>query len=380
MSVDLRRISAAFAAAVFTAGLLLAQQGSPQPTGTPPPDQSSDTNNADNGQPTIRVTTTFVLAPVTVTDRDGTFVPGLSPEDFRLFDNGKLQTITTDIGSHPLSLVVAIQANSNVEKILPQIQRIGNLLHDQLLGGEVALENQGEVAVLAFDHRIQTLTDFTSDQDTINAALKKLKPGSSSSRLNDAAITGIHMLKNRPNSRRKVLLLISEARDIASEVKPREVLTEAEFANVVIYSVNMSQLYASLTAKPQPGRPNTIPPGGQYYPAGVVGTPTLDSQMDMGNWVPLMVDIFNESKKLVMPDPLTIYTRYTGGREYTFMKQNTLDKAISNIGSELHSQYLLTYNPNNQTEAGFHEITVTVRRSEAKVRTRDGYYWAGKPQ
>jgi len=344
------------------------------------PDVSSPADPADNGQPTIRVTSTFVLAPVTVTDRDGTFVPGLNSQDFRLFDNGKLQVVTTDIGSHPLSLVVAIQTNGNVEKILPQVQRIGNVLHDQLLGGEAALDNQGEVAILAFDHRIQTLSDFTSDPDKITAALKKLKPGSSSSRLNDAAITGVHMLKNRPNARRKVLLLISEARDIASEVKPRQVLSEAEFANVVIYSVNMSQLLAALTATPQPGRPNLIPPGGMHMPAGEVNTPTTDSQMDMGNWIPLFVDIFKESKKLFIPDPLTVYTRYTGGREYSFMKQNTLDRAISEIGSELRSQYLLTYSPNNQTEAGFHEIVVQVRRADAKVRTRDGYYWAGKPE
>ena len=71
------------------------------------------------------VTTRVVLAPVTVVDRDGSFVPGLTPYDFRLYDNKKLQRITEDMATHPLSVVVIVQANSEVEKILPSIQRWG---------------------------------------------------------------------------------------------------------------------------------------------------------------------------------------------------------------------------------------------------------------
>ncbi len=57
------------------------------------------------------------------------------------------------------------------------------------------------------------------------------------------------MLKNRPTDRRRVILQIAENRDKGSSSRPREVLTEAEVNNVVIYSMNVSQLLAALTSK-----------------------------------------------------------------------------------------------------------------------------------
>ena len=89
-----------------------------------------------------------------------------------MYDNGKPQRITEDITNHPISLVIVIQANSAVERFIPQIQKLGNLVEAQLLG------ETGEVAVLEFDHRFQWLLPFTSEPDKLNLALKKIKAGS----------------------------------------------------------------------------------------------------------------------------------------------------------------------------------------------------------
>lgn len=331
-----------------------------------------DPPKTDQKKSDIVETFKFVLVPATVINPSGEFVSGLTPYDFRLFDNGKPQKITQDVASHPLSLVVAVQANSAVEKILPQIQKLGSVFESLVLGED------GEIAVLAFDHRIQPLTEFTSDTAQIDAAFRKLKPGSGTSALNDAAMKGIGMLKNRPPARRRVLILIAENRDNGSGIKEREVLMEAEFANVPIYTVNISQLLASLTASVQPGRPNTLPPGAQPLPAGIVNTPTTESQNQMGNWVPLFKDVFDMTKSIFVPNPLTVFTKYTGGKEFSFKTQKTLQHDISTIGEELHSQYWLTYIPNNQNEAGFHQIVVQVLKPNMEVRTRDGYWLAGQ--
>src|SRR4051812_4730032 len=173
----------------------------------------------------ITVTFRFVLAPVTVTDKNGTFVPGLTPYDFKLYDNGKLQKITEDMTSHPISMVVAIQANADVEKILPSIQKLASVFESLVLGED------GELAVLSFDHRVQTLAPFSNDAAQIDGAFKRLKVGGYVSALNDATMQGINMLKSRPTSRRRVLVLISENRDKGSTIKSREVLTEADFNN-----------------------------------------------------------------------------------------------------------------------------------------------------
>ena len=166
-------------------------------------------------KPTISTTVHLVMTPVTVTDRAGNVVNNLAPRDFRLTDNGKVQAITEDVAVHPISMVIAVQANAEVEKMLPAVQKMGAAIQSQILGDD------GEAAVIEFDHRIQTLGDFTSDPDKLAMALKKLKPGSRTSRLNDATIRSVDLLKSRPNTRRRILLLIAESRDNGSELKAR---------------------------------------------------------------------------------------------------------------------------------------------------------------
>jgi VWFA-related protein len=321
------------------------------------------------------ITTHTVITPVTVTDHAGNIVNGLGPKDFRLTDNGKVQAITQDVAVYPISMVIAVQANAEVEKMLPAIQKMGSAISTQILGDD------GEAAVIEFDHRIQTLGDFSSDPDKLSAALKKLKSGSGSSRLNDATIESVNLLRKRPVTRRRILLLIAESRDNGSELKAREVLSAAEFADVVIYAIDISKFVASVTAPPSANRSvlDNRPPGAVYMqgPGGTVQTPTTISQNNMGNWVPVIKDIYDMAKGIFVPPPLEVYTTYSGGRQYAFKTQRELERAVSDLGEELHSQYLLTYQPNNKDEAGYHDIVVQVLKPDMKIRARDGYYWAG---
>src|SRR5690349_18898421 len=130
----------------------------------------------------IRARVDVVLAPVTVLNRHGDYVNGLQPQDFHLLDNGKEQDIHVDVTFQPISLVIAVQANDHVEGVLPKINKIGSMIQPLVIG------EQGEAAVLAFDHRFQLKQDFTNDTGKIETAIKKITPGSGSSRLIDAVI------------------------------------------------------------------------------------------------------------------------------------------------------------------------------------------------
>src|SRR6266478_5062767 len=127
-------------------------------------------DQAPQTQPSIigRGVVTEIFVPVTVHDRDGNIVNGIQPRDFHLTDNGKDQDITADVSYHPISLAIVIQANSAVEAILPQVRKIGSLLESFIVGDE------GEAAVLAFDHRFLLKQDFTNDLSKISDALKKI--------------------------------------------------------------------------------------------------------------------------------------------------------------------------------------------------------------
>ncbi len=330
---------------------------------------------ADPGDLTIVSNVNVVIAPTTVRDRNGEFVNGLQLQDFELYDNNKLQKINADVRDEPLSLVVAVQRSANLTDFLPKIQNIGTMLN-QLVAGQ-----DGEIAVVGFDHRILVMQDFTNEGAKVSEAMKKMTPGSSNHAVVDAVNQSIRMLKNRPPDRRRVLLLIAEKRDRGSELRLREALTEAQFANVSIYSLDISTIVAALTDKGMPPRPPSIPPEAQHLPGNYPSTPTtVEQNYYNGNYIPVFVDIFKAVKSVFVDDTLDVFTRFTGGREYSFVGEKSLAKAVEGISDELHSQYLLSYQPNNQTEGGFHEIKVIVNRPKLEVRTRPGYWVAARPE
>ena len=310
---------------------------------------------------------TFVTAPVTVRDKKGRIVNGLTEADFQLFDKGIPQKVTEDLSIHPISMVVAVQASANMDKLLPNIRKIGNLVSQFVLG------EQGELAVTAFDHRIKNMTGFTSDPDQISAAFTKIQTGSGTSHLNDAVMDAVHLLRNRPPDRRRILVLVAETRDYGSEVHQRDVMVDAGFAGVMIYSVEVSRLMTTLTSKAQAPRPNPVPPEAQRLPAGTVGTLTTDAQGQMGNYAPIFKGIKTAIKGVTGSNPQEIYTKFTGGRQYSYMNQKGLEESIADLGNEIHSQYLLTYLPSNRAEGGDHEIEVKVTRPGLEVRTRASY-------
>ncbi|MFB3776425.1 MAG: VWA domain-containing protein [Bryobacteraceae bacterium] len=332
----------------------------------------------------FRATVNVVVAPVTVTDRDGNFVTDLKPSDFRLLDNQKPQDIKVDVSFVPISLVVVVQANWDMEAVLPKIQKIGPLFQGLITG------DQGEVAVLCFDHRLQVLQDFTTESDLVSQALKKLKPGSSTSAMIDATNTAIRMLARRPGNRRRIILYIGETRDRGSEGRVRDTLTLAQLNNVLFYPVSVNRLVTTLTAKPMAPRPDPYPAGARPLPPNMAPTPeaarlSVASPANSASFVPVFVEIFKQVKAIFIDNPVEVFTEYTGGREHSFIREKDLERAIHEIGQELHSQYLISYSPNNKMEAGFHEITVEVLgstgrvRRDLKTRFRAGYWMAAVP-
>jgi VWFA-related protein len=342
----------------------------PQPF-TPPVKTSEDDG------PVIRSTVQVVLVPTLVTNRQGVNVSGLRVNDFTLYDNDKPQRIDRDVAFLPLSLVICIQRSANVEVMLPKIRKIGSVLHDQLVG------QGGEIAVVSFDHRIETLQDFTNDPDLINQAVAKIKPGGQNSRMIDAVQAAVHMLRHKKD-RRKVIVLISEIYDKSSEAPARDVATDLQLNNIDVYTLNINRILAALTAKPDLPRPDPFPAGARPHPAGTSIDPTTMAQMggaegDSVDFIPVVEEMYREVKHVFVKDPARVFTKLTGGQELGFMTQAELEKAIATIGTEIRSQYILSYSPNDKVEGGFHTIRVTVDLPGMRVRTRRGYWMAGVP-
>lgn len=344
---------------------------------TPPPQPEQKPVDLAETQPDTlieRTSVSVVQAPVTVTDKDGNIVNGLQPNQFHLFDNGKEQDIRVDVAFQPLSLVIAIQCSDRTDTVLKQLKKAGALFGPQVLG-----EN-GEAAVIAFDHRIREMQSFTNDGTKISEAIKKINAGSTSARLIDAVDKGVYLLRSRPVTRRKVILVVAENRDQASEGKLRETLFDAQLSNVSIYTVNISRLVTNANTPQQVERSNGLPATAYSLPGGSPPTPTSMAQKtqvyNRVEFVPLFKEIYIDVKGIFVAPPSEVFTHETGGAQLSFYKERGLEDAIQRVSEEIHSQYMISYNPNNKTEGGFHEIIIRLDRTDLKVRTRPGYYLA----
>jgi VWFA-related protein len=364
-----RRSSIAFLSLFSLAAPSFAQDG----TAGKPPQTPEEASAEDTLLFVSKVRS--VVVPVTVLDRAGAVVDGIESGRFHLYDNNHPQKINVDISAQPLSLVIAIEQSDRVEAVLNQIHKIGPMIQP-LLTGET-----GEAAVISFDSRIQKKQDFTADTDLITKAVNNIHAGNSPDRLIDAVEEGVQMLKARPVNRRRIILLISETRDVSSEARLRETLISAQLNNVTVYTVDISRIITSLTSRPQPSTTNPIDPSAYNLPGGSVNTPTSVAQMtQLGNraeFVPLLKEIYLGTKRIFVENPAEVFTEGTGGAQFTFKKERGLEDAIASVGREIHSQYLITYPPNDLNEDGFHQIRVDVDLPDLIVRTRPGYYLAG---
>ena len=330
----------------------------------------------------FRVQTVLVNTPVTVRDAKGEMVHDLDKKDFHVTDNGVEQQISHfDLGSEPISVVVVVETSSRVQSILPEIRRTGTLLTQTVMGPS------GEAAIVGFNDSIDKLQEFTTNTDALENTITRLKEGTSGARLYDAMAVGVEILSNRPQAtptatgHRRVLLVIAESNDKESAAKLGEVLRKAQLANVTIYSVGISTTRAELQKKPEyHGPPSATPEGtfGSPPAPGTVQTPTTEAQR-AGNidLLALAVWAVSHIKDQVTNSGLAVAATATGGAHLATWKDRSIEKAIDEIGGELHSQYMLTYTPTGTDALGYHEIKVDVDRKDLKVRARPGYYVAG---
>ena len=378
------RILSTFVISAFLLALTSVPAGAQAPSGpiAPKPGGAPQLPPSTT-QSTVKVQVSLVSTPVTVRNAHGQLVDDLQARDFQITDNGAPQAISHfDMGGDPLSLVLLVETSSRIAPIFPEIRKTGIVFTQTVMG------SNGEAAVIGFNDSVDKLLDFTPNSDSIESTIAHLGPGTSGAKLYDAMGVAVEMLSGRPQAtpdksgRRRVLLILSEAVDDGSSSKLGEVLRRAQLANVTIYSVGLSTTSAQLRSQPKDTRPEITPPGTFPLPPqpGIPQTPNSEEYRYGG--VDLMaaaVWAVQHAHDKVKDHALEIAATATGGAHLSTFKDRTIEKAIDEIGGELHSQYSLSYSPANADAFGYHEIKVSVVRNDAKglkVRARPGYYLA----
>lgn len=300
--------------------------------------------------PIIRVPVRLVTVPTLVLSNTGRVIAGLDASDFRIFDNGHSEKIALDSVNTPVSVAVAVQANFDVRQYFPFIAKVGSVV-DALLVGE-----RGHAAVIAYNDDVAIRKPFSAGN--VQSVLRGISATGRNARMIDAAMRGIALLKDRPRTRARVLLLIGQPIDRGSESTLNAVEEEAEKENVTIYALALPEIGKSFVS-------DTF---------AIHGLSGADSQgfkasANLEKLVPALSHTADSAKKT---DPFSILTIETGGTQLHFRRQNELEQAIAIVGIELRTSYLLSYQPSS-TVAGYHAIQVEVDVPGVKAYARPGY-------
>jgi len=304
-----------------------------------------------------------VQVPVSVSDKRGRNIQGLTVRDFKLLDDGVPREITLDTfdtGVAPISLVVAIQSTGISTPALTKIRRIGGMLEPLVTG------SRGAVAIVTFDEEITWLQDFTADSGEIQDAVRSITPNSGmQARMLDAIVAAADHL--RPRKGRKVLLLISESRDRGSKTSFQDVMQTVQRDGIEIFGAHYSAYSTAFASKPedQPALHDAPAPRTD----GPDGPPTAN-----------ILGIFTELARLGKTNAVQTLTQATGGSDYPFVKERGLENSIEKLGAEIHSQYILSFplpaaGPLRESREGvIHRIEVSVPgHPDYRIRARQGY-------
>jgi VWFA-related protein len=278
----------------------------------------------------LTVDVQLVMVDAVVRDRTGRPMDNLRQEDFRIFEDGTEQPITSfSRDKSPLAVALVLDQSGSVSFVIRQLQRAAYQTLSQLKPGD-------QVALFAFADRAQRLEDLTTDRQRIANRIATIEARGGTN-INDALYDAIHYLSSVARDRRKAVILIS---DNEATTKPRsserKLIRLATQSETVVYSIKIASEF-DLSA------------------AGV--SSWLDSTRSVAK-----------------------ITLETGGEIIDVPDRGLLGAALAVVVSRLKLRYALGYQPAPAINNAFRKINVRLAdrfgqvESDYCVHARGGYY------
>jgi len=322
----------------------------------------------------VRVNTTLVTIPVSVSDRDGKFIYDLSKDDFQVFDNGVEQKVayfaTTE---KPFKVVLLIDTSTSIWNKLGEIKEAAVEFLDQLRPDD-------QVMVASFSSRLRIICPPTSDRQTLRSAIRYVGRGSST-QLYDAMERVMNSELTRLSGRKAVVLFTDGVDSTSSHATYQSNVQDAEELDGLIYPIRYDTYDDMAYSGGIPGGfpPSTSAGGilgsilrGVLIPGGTVG-----GRRSGGSWPGGVGGGSTRAEYENGKNYLYDLAAKTGGRVYEAIEErSSMDLAFRNIAEELRRQYSLGYYPKEQAQVGEQRhIKVKVRRPGVAVRARDSYIY-----
>ncbi len=190
---------------------------------------------AEPGNFTIQTTSRLVLLDVSVKDAAGGFVSGLTKDNFKVFEDGKLEEISQFSGTDvPVTVGVAVDESGSMRSKRAQIITAALVFfHDSNPMDEIFVVNFNEKARRGLPDDVL----FTDNMQQLRAALWQGNPEGRTA-LYDAIELSLHQLKFGRQAK-KTLVVISDGGDNHSTHTQQQVMQDVLSSLATIYTVGV---------------------------------------------------------------------------------------------------------------------------------------------
>ena len=269
----------------------------------------------------IEVDVGVVSVTAVVQDKAGRFVHGLTPQDVEIYEDGVRQDVSyfreASAGAEariPLSVVLVLDASGSMSKNLGFLQEAAAAFLRKLEEGDQAM-------VVQFNESVKGSAEFTGDTERLEQFVEAVQAWGGTA-LYDAVHYALNRIRDRPG--RKAVVIFSDGADNRSGLKEQEVLDYARAVEATVYCI------------------------------GIRGEEGLWARGPRG----FLRRIASES----------------GGAFFFPERVGELMKVFFEISNELNNHYLLSYVPKRPPDGSWREIQMKLKRKDAEVRVRKGYF------
>lgn len=308
----------------------------------------------EEGDETLRIDTSLVQLNVGVVDRQGRAITTLSPRDFVVYEEGVRQSIQSfEPATAPFSLVLLLDLSGSTLSFRSTLKQSAIRFIDALAPGD-------RVAVIAFNDKVKTLADFSSDYGKIAYAIQ-YADGKGGTQLYKALAYSLEELAKEKN-RRKAIVVLTDGLDTQMRNTDRAAAANAPTNETAIASIKPEQstsLNAVLNAADRQGV--TI------YPLAL---PSGDPKR-IADPNPQQVAIYTSARTRMQA-----LADRTGGRLNQIRRLEDLGYLYAEVAADLRTLYSITYRPASDAPRakGWRAIRIEVTRPELIARTRPGYF------
>ena len=254
------------------------------------------------------------------------FVPNLKQQNFRVYEDGKEQQITTfQQVKAPITAVLLVEFASTSYYFVYDMRNAAYTFAEQLRPDDY-------IAVITYDFHTNILTDFTEDKRVVYNALNSLTlPTWRETNMFDALYTTLDRLSRVEG--RKYVILIGSGRDTFSKITLDKTLAKIKATpNVTIFTIST----------------------GGYVRAMTEGRGGFNGQL-------------RDMDYLQADNEMQTFARMTGGMHFSPRFTGELPEDFAAINESIRNQYVLTYTPSNVKQDG------TYRKLRVELVDEEGH-------